>query len=66
VSEALADLATQLEVAATRLGEDDLEAEEAARLATHAAELASQAAIELERQARGGPLEQVPGQEELL
>jgi hypothetical protein len=66
VSEALADLARQLEEAADRLGEDGLDPYEAARLASHCAELASEAAVELERQVRGGPLDQVPGQEELL
>ena len=66
MSEALADLARQLEDAAGRLGEDDLDPDEAARLATQCAELASEAAVELERQVRGGPLDQVPGQEELL
>lgn len=66
MSDALADLARQLEEAADRLGEDELDPDEAARLASQCAELASEAAVELERQARGGPLDQVPGQEELL
>jgi hypothetical protein len=64
--ERLADLARRLEGAATRLNDDGLDPDEAARLATECAELASQAAVELERRARSDPLEPGPGQEELL
>jgi hypothetical protein len=62
----LSEISRRLEEAAARLGEDGLDRDQAAQLATECAELASEAAVELERQARGGPLDQVPGQEELL
>jgi hypothetical protein len=62
----LADLSRRLEEAAARLRDDDLDREEATRLAGECAELASEAAVELERAARGVPAGSVPGQEDLL
>ena len=49
-----------------RLGADDLDPDEAMRLAGECAELASQAAVELDRLTRLAPGDPVPGQEELL
>ena len=63
----LADLSRRLEASAGRLRSDDLAPDEAMRVAGECAELASQAAIELDRLTRvgsGGPV--TPGQEELL
>ena len=51
---------------ARRLRADDLDPDEATRLAGECAELASQAAVELDRLARGRRRTPVPGQEELL
>ena len=65
-SERLSEISRRLEEAAAHLAQDGLDRDDAARLATECAELASEAAVELERQARGGPLDQFPGQEELL
>ena len=64
--ERLSDLSRRLEESAGRLGADDLEPDEAMRLAGECAELASQAAVELDRLTRLAPTDQVPGQEELL
>jgi hypothetical protein len=63
----LEELSRRLEQAATRLRADDLGAEEAKRLAGECAELAADAAVELDRLARGeGGDGTAPGQEELL
>jgi hypothetical protein len=66
----LGSLARRLEEAAVRLRADGLDPEEAKRLAGECAEIAADAAIELDRLARGGARgeggEAVPGQEELL
>ena len=65
---ALEDLSRRLEEGARRLREDGLDPEEAVRVAGECAELASQAAVELDRIARAGGADaaDVPGQEELL
>jgi hypothetical protein len=62
----LNEISDRLESAAERLRSTDLESEEATRLAGECAELAQQAAAELDRLARWSPEESVPGQEELL
>ena len=64
----LQDLSRRLEEGARRLREDELDPDEAIRVAGECAELASQAAVELDRIARaaGGDGAEVPGQEELL
>ena len=62
----LSDLSRRLEESAGRLGADDLDPDEATRLAGECAELASQAAVELDRLTRLAPGDPVPGQEELL
>jgi hypothetical protein len=62
----LSDLSRRLEEGAGRLGADDLEPDEAMRLAGECAELASEAAVELDRLTRLAPGDPVPGQEELL
>jgi hypothetical protein len=62
----LAEISERLGEAARRLRDGNLESEEATRLAGECAELASQAAAELDRLARSSPPESVPGQEELL
>ena len=64
--EALADISRQLEEGAGRLRADDLDPDDAMRLAGDCAELASQAAVELDRLTRLAPGSDVPGQEELL
>jgi hypothetical protein len=66
--EALEEIARRLEEGAQRLREDGLEPDDAIRLAEECAELASQAAVELDRIARlsGSDPADVPGQEELL
>ncbi|HZO59532.1 MAG TPA: hypothetical protein VFB51_07565 [Solirubrobacterales bacterium] len=66
VQERLADLSRRLEESAGRLGADGLDPDEAMRLAGECAELASQAAVELDRLTRVSPGDPVPGQEELL
>jgi hypothetical protein len=66
VQERLADLSRRLEESAGRLGADGVEPDEAMRLAGECAELASQAAVELDRLTRVSPGDPVPGQEELL
>jgi hypothetical protein len=66
--EALEEISRRLEEGAQRLREDGLEPDDAIRVAGECAELASQAAVELDRIARltsSDPAE-VPGQEELL
>lgn len=65
---ALQDLSRRLEEGARRLREEELDPDEAIRVAGECAELASQAAVELDRIARaaGGDGAEVPGQEELL
>jgi hypothetical protein len=64
----LADLSRRLEEGARRLREDDLEPDDAIRVAGECAELASQAAVELDRIARLSTSDgaEVAGQEELL
>jgi hypothetical protein len=65
--ESLADLSRRLEDGARRLREDGLDPDEAVRIAGECAELASQAAVELDRitRAAADPPD-VPGQEGLL
>jgi hypothetical protein len=62
----LKEISDRLEEASRRLRSDEIDGEEATRLAGECAELASQAAAELDRLARWTPPEGVPGQEELL
>jgi hypothetical protein len=62
----LSELSRRLDETAARLRDDGLDGEEAKLLATTCAELAAEAAVELDRLARGGALEPTPGQEELL
>ena len=62
----LDELSRGLEHAAARLRDEDVDPEEAKRLAGECAELAAEAAVELDRLARGEPQDAAPGQEELL
>jgi hypothetical protein len=63
----LSDLSRRLEEGAGRLRADDLAPDEAVQLAGECAELASQAAVELDRLTRLAPGDSAtPGQEELL
>ncbi len=62
----LEDLSRRLEEAAVRLRADGVDPEEAKRLAGECAELAADAAVELDRLARQGLQDAAPGQEELL
>jgi ABC-type transporter Mla subunit MlaD len=62
----LGQISERLDQAARRLRSEDVGSDEATRLAGECAELASQAAAELERLARATPEEAAPGQEELL
>ena len=62
----LAEISQRLEDAATRLRDGELPSEEATRLAGECADLASEAAAELERLARASADEVLPGQEGLL
>jgi hypothetical protein len=62
----LVEISGRLDDAARKLQADELDSEEATRLAGECAELAAQAAAELERAAKAAPHESVPGQEELL
>jgi hypothetical protein len=62
----LTELSRRLEDAAGRLRGDEVGSDEAARLVGECADLASQAAAELERLARASPEEALPGQEGLL
>jgi hypothetical protein len=65
--ETLSDLSRRLEEGAGRLRSDDLAPQEAMQVAGECAELASQAAVELDRLTRLAPGDTVaPGQEELL
>ena len=56
----------ELEQAAARLREQDLDHDEAADLVERCAELAARAGAELEREARATPADEPPGQESLL
>jgi hypothetical protein len=64
----LEDISRRLEEGARQLREDGLAPDEAIRLAGECAELASKAAVELDRIARLSASDgaEVPGQEELL
>ena len=62
----LESIARELEDAAGRLREQDLDADEAADLVERCAELANRAGQELEREARATPGGEQPGQETLL
>jgi hypothetical protein len=62
----LDELSRGLEEASARLRAEDVDPDEAKRLAGECAELAAQAAVELDRLARGEPGDAAPGQEELL
>jgi hypothetical protein len=62
----LEELSRGLEDAAARLRAEDVEPGEAKRLAGECADLAAEAAVELDRLARGEPQDAAPGQEELL
>ena len=65
--QSLSDLSRRLEQGAGRLRDDGLEPDEATRLAGECADLASQAAVELDRLTRLAPGDPAaPGQEELL
>jgi hypothetical protein len=62
----LAELSQRLDETAARLQSDGVDDDEAKQLAARCAELAAEAAVELDRLARGGPLDPSPEQEELL
>jgi hypothetical protein len=62
----LSEISDRLTDAARRLREDGIDRDEATQLASECAELASEAAAELDRLARAGTTDSVPGQEELL
>jgi hypothetical protein len=62
----LESIVRELEDAAARLREQDLDADEAADLVERCAELAGRAGQELEREARATPGGEQPGQETLL
>jgi predicted metal-dependent hydrolase len=62
----LGELSRRLEEAAARLRAHDIDPAEAQRLAGECAELAADAAVELDRLARGEAQDAGPGQEELL
>jgi hypothetical protein len=62
----LAELSRRLDETAGMLSEPGLDGDEAKRLAASCAELAAEAAAELDRLARAEPLDPTPGQEELL
>jgi hypothetical protein len=62
----LAEISRRLEEAAGRLRDGGLSGDEATRLAGECADLASQAAAELERLARATSDDVLPGQEGLL
>ena len=66
--QALEEISRRLEDGARRLREDDLQPDEAIRIAVECAELASQAAVELDRIARASSADaaEAPGQEELM
>jgi hypothetical protein len=62
----LESIARELEQAAARLREEGIDGDEAADLVERAAELATRAGQELEREARATPAGEQPGQETLL
>jgi hypothetical protein len=62
----LESIARELEQAATRLRDEGIDGDEAADLVERAAELATRAGQELEREARATPAGEQPGQETLL
>jgi hypothetical protein len=62
----LESIARELDAAAARLREQDIDADEAADLVERCAELAARAGQELEREARATPSGDQPGQESLL
>jgi exonuclease VII small subunit len=62
----LESIARELEAAAARLREPDLDPEEGAQLVEHCAELAARAGQELDREASAVPAAEQPGQETLL
>ena len=62
----LEELSRRLGDAAARLRSDEIGSEDVKRIAGECAELAAQAAVELDRLARGDAQEAPPGQEELL
>ena len=62
----LESIARELEQAASRLRDEGIDADEAADLVERAAELATRAGQELEREARATPGGDQPGQETLL
>jgi hypothetical protein len=62
----LDELSRRLDEAAAHLRQDEVGPDDVKRLAGECAELAAQAAVELDRLARGGGSEAAPGQEELL
>ena len=62
----LESIARELEAAAARLREREVDPDEAADLVERCAELASRAGQELEREARATPAGEQPGQETLL
>jgi hypothetical protein len=66
--QSLEDISRRLEEGARRLREEGLVPDDAVRIAGECAELASQAAVELDRIARTSSSDptEVPGQEELL
>jgi hypothetical protein len=63
---ALDSIVRELEEAAARLREHDLDPDEAADLVERCAELAARAGQELDREARTSPAGDQPGQEPLL
>ena len=62
----LVQISEQLDATARMLRDADLDGAEATGLAGECAELASQAAAELDRLTRASPTRPAPGQEELL
>jgi hypothetical protein len=62
----LESIARELEQAAERLRDEGIDPDEAADLVERAADLASRAGQELEREARATPAGEQPGQETLL
>jgi hypothetical protein len=62
----LESIARELEDAAARLRENEIDADVAADLVERCAELANRAGQELEREARATPAGEQPGQETLL
>jgi hypothetical protein len=62
----LESIARELEQAAERLREADLDPDEAADLVERCAELATRVGSELEREGRATPAGEPPGQETLL